>query len=203
MGRGQHSHEVYLIDFGLASRYRSPHTGHHILPSTGRSLVGTAYYSSIPTHLGIQQTRRDDLEALGYLLISFAIGHLPWLGIQSKNLEQRHQSILRTKLDYSPQRLCQGLPDEFLRYLRYCRSLGFSEDPDYIYLRTLFRTLAARQGIAFDRVYDWSSPPPPPPPSIYTHRIPRSSSSASPTEWAFRPRRNSFSVFNPRHLGLI
>lgn len=187
MGRGIQCHEIHLIDYGLARLYRSPQTGIHMKPVTGRPLVGTAYYSSIATHLGIEQTRRDDLEALGYMFISFLLGALPWLEPDTQNRQERHARILQGKLDCPPAKLCRGLPQQFAQYLQYCRSLGFSEAPDYHYLRRLFRNLALQQRIVYDYIYDWTP--------VFGHGVNRTVMSSTPYN-----RRNSFSSIDPRLL---
>lgn len=85
VGKNQKRSIVYIIDFGLAKRYIDSKTGHHIPPKDGKSLVGTARYASIASHIGKQQGRKDDLESLGFLLLYFARGKLPWQGVQIKN----------------------------------------------------------------------------------------------------------------------
>jgi serine/threonine protein kinase len=78
MGIGKNSHVVYLIDFGLSKKYREMKTHQHIPYKENKNLTGTARYASLNAHLGIEQSRRDDLEAIGYVLVYFAAGRLPW-----------------------------------------------------------------------------------------------------------------------------
>ena len=77
LGRGKNSYKVYIIDFGLAKKYMNS-SGDHIAYREGKGLTGTARYASINTHLGVEQSRRDDLECLGYVFVYFLKGLLPW-----------------------------------------------------------------------------------------------------------------------------
>ncbi|PLW29017.1 hypothetical protein PCANC_24923 [Puccinia coronata f. sp. avenae] len=155
MGRGQESHVVHLIDFGLSCGYRCADY-QHIPYIEGQPLVGTACYSSICTHLGIQQSRRDDLEALGYMLISFLTGSLPWLGIRAESKLEKHQIMAERKIRIPLDKLCKGLPEEFILYLTYTRALRYRDRPDYENIRKMFRSLFHRKGYQMDMVFDWS-----------------------------------------------
>jgi len=103
---------VYLIDYGLSKLYYDESKKLHISFSDNKNLVGTARYSSINSHLGIEQSRRDDLESLGYTLILFAKGRLPWQGYRTKNKIERYSKIMETKMIYSSEKLCTGLPSK-------------------------------------------------------------------------------------------
>ena len=99
-----------MIDFGLAKRYRDPRTGLHIPYKDMKNLVGTARYASINTHLGIQQSRRDDIECLGYVLVYFLKGKLPWQGLEYTSKSDKHYKIKKKKSETSLKTLCEDLP---------------------------------------------------------------------------------------------
>jgi serine/threonine protein kinase len=136
IGIHEKSNVIYLIDFGLSKRYKNLKTHQHIPYREGRALTGTARYVSINTHMGIEQSRRDDLESIGYMLIFFLKGVLPWQGL--KNGNEKYTRIMEKKLQIPTEILCYGLPDEITYYLKYCKSLRFEDRPDYDYLRGLF-----------------------------------------------------------------
>ncbi|KAH3766877.1 Casein kinase I [Pelomyxa schiedti] len=155
MGVGPRSGAVYLIDFGLAKKYRDSKTHVHIPYRENKSLTGTARYASVNTHLGIEQSRRDDLESIGFILAYFCRGSLPWQGLKADNKHQKYERISEKKLSITVEQLCKGFPPELASFLAYCRGLHFDEKPDYAYLRKLFRTLADREKITYDCMYDW------------------------------------------------
>jgi len=148
--------QIYIIDFGLAKRYRDPRTHRHIPYVEGKSLTGTATYASINTHLGIEQSRRDDLESLGYVLMYFNRGQLPWQGLKANTKKEKYNRIAEKKMSTPVEILCKHFPTEFATYLNYCRALRFDDKPDYAYLRRLFRDLFFRQGYAADYRFDWT-----------------------------------------------
>ncbi|KAH9713431.1 Casein kinase 1-like protein 2 [Citrus sinensis] len=156
MGLGRRANQVYIIDFGLAKRYRDTATHQHIPYRENKNLTGTARYASMNTHLGIEQSRRDDLESLGYVLMYFLRGSLPWQGLKAGTKKQKYEKISEKKVSTSIEALCRGYPTEFASYFHYCRSLRFDDKPDYAYLKRLFRDLFIREGFQFDYVFDWT-----------------------------------------------
>jgi len=156
MGLGKKGNLVYIIDFGLAKKYRDSRTHLHIPYRENKNLTGTARYASINTHLGIEQSRRDDLESLGYVLMYFNRGSLPWQGLRAATKRQKYERISEKKMSTPIEELCRSFPAEFATYLNYCRTLRFDEKPDYSYLRQLLRNLFHRQGFTYDYVFDWN-----------------------------------------------
>lgn len=155
IGRGRRSNVIYVIDFGLAKRYRDPKTHVHIMYRENKHLTGTPRYASINNHLGIEQSRRDDLESLGYVFMYFLRGSLPWQGLRANTKKQKYQKIMEKKMATPIDLLCKGFPDEFRIYFEYCRALRFADKPDYSYLRRLFKDLALRNDIDYDGNFDW------------------------------------------------
>lgn len=158
IGVGHRQHLIYIIDLGLAKRFRDPKTGDHIVYKDGKSLTGTARYASLNTHLGVEQSRRDDVESLGFMLMYFVRGSLPWQGMRGKTKQEKYAAIKDKKMNTSIQALCEGYPEEFAAYLDYCRQLKFTEKPDYASLKKLFKELYIRSGYANDYMYDWNAP---------------------------------------------
>ncbi|OAY36471.1 casein kinase 1-like protein 2 [Manihot esculenta] len=156
MGLGRRANQVYIIDFGLAKKYRDTSTHQHIPYRENKNLTGTARYASMNTHLGIEQSRRDDLESLGYVLMYFLRGSLPWQGLKAGTKKQKYEKISEKKVSTSIEALCRGYPTEFASYFHYCRSLRFDDKPDYAYLKRLFRDLFIREGFQYDYVFDWT-----------------------------------------------
>ena len=154
MGPQRDQRSLYLIDFGLSKMYRDS-SGKHNSYKEGRGLVGTARYASISTHIGIEQSRRDDLESIGYLLIYFLKGVLPWQNIKSQSKAEKYKLIADCKLNTTIEELCKDIPKEFTIYMNYVRNLAFTDQPDYKYLKKIFRQLLVESGYRFDFEYDW------------------------------------------------
>lgn len=156
MGIGKRGNQVNVIDYGLAKKYRDNRTHLHIPYRENKNLTGTARYTSINTHLGVEQARRDDLESLAYVLMYFLRGALPWQGLKAATKKQKYDRIMEKKMTTPTDLLCRGFPNEFGIFLNYTRALRFDDKPDYSYLRKLFRDLFVREGYQYDYIFDWS-----------------------------------------------
>ncbi|CAK0882208.1 unnamed protein product [Prorocentrum cordatum] len=151
--------EVYALDFGCAKSFRDPQTMRHIPEESGKCMVGTARYASLRAHMGQQLSRRDDLECVGYLLVWFLKGRLPWQGLDAISSEERMTKIAAAKAGIAAATLCGGLPREIEAYVTYCRGLGFEERPDYRRLRSLLRAAVGHEGVPRTLRLDWQPPP--------------------------------------------
>ena len=141
IGKGGKSSIIYICDFGLSKRFREKKTGDHIPYKNGKQFTGTPCFASIYTHLTIEQSRRDDLESLAYILLYFSKGSLPWIGIKSKSKKEKFSKILSIKTNTTISDLCVNLPEEFSKFLNYIRDLQFEEKPDYEYLKNLLKKM--------------------------------------------------------------
>jgi len=155
IGQGSKQHKVFIIDFGLAKKFVS-RDGKHIPYKEGKSLTGTARYASVNTHLGIEQARRDDLESIGFVMMYFLRGSLPWQNMRANNKKEKYQKIMEKKLGTPIDVLCKGFPSECVTFLTYCRNLKFEDKPDYNYLKNLLRDLFVKSGYEMDYQYDWN-----------------------------------------------
>lgn len=157
IGRAQTptANTVHVVDFGMAKYYRDPKTKQHIPYRERKSLSGTARYMSINTHLGREQSRRDDLESLGHVFLYFLRGSLPWQGLKAPTNKQKYEKIGEKKQSTQVSDLVHGLPSQFGDYLTYVRNLKFEEDPDYDYLRSLMDLALESLSETEDDHYDW------------------------------------------------
>mmetsp|Transcript_17725 Transcript_17725/g.44304 ORF Transcript_17725/g.44304 Transcript_17725/m.44304 type:complete len:394 (-) Transcript_17725:1642-2823(-) len=151
---------LYMIDFGLAKKYRDPKTHQHIAFREGKNLTGTARYASINAHSGCEQSRRDDLEAIAYVLLYLYLGQLPWQGIKTASKQEKYAKIRDKKKQIPTEQLCRGCPQQFASYLSYCRKLRFEDRPDYAALRRIFRDLVVEEEGDNGHVpFDWEKIP--------------------------------------------
>ena len=156
VGLNNENNKVYLIDFGLAKKYRSSKTLEHFPLKKGKKLTGTARYASINALGGLEQSRRDDLESIAYVLIYLLKGKLPWQGLPMKKVDERYVKIYEKKKSVSPLELCIGFPKQFEEFVTYTRKLGYKEDPNYEYLQQLMKDVLKEKGYSFDYYTEWS-----------------------------------------------
>jgi hypothetical protein len=146
-----------LIDFGLAKKYRSTRTLKQYPLTKKKRLTGTARYASINALEGYEQSRRDDMESVGYILAYFLRGSLPWQGLKLKSKENKYKNILEKKKEISSEELFKGFPNEFVEILEYTKQLDYLEEPEYQMLRNKLLDLCKRLKYNFDFIYDWTT----------------------------------------------
>ena len=149
---------IYLIDFGLSRKFINERTLEHIPLKDKRPILGTVRYISINTHLGYEQSRRDDLESLAYIMIYFIMGELPWQCVKSKTKKEKYDKILSKKKETVPNEICKFLPEEIKLFFSHILKLNFTEQPDYVYLTSLLDMLMSKYGYSNDLQFDWYTP---------------------------------------------
>ena len=157
MGLDELSENVYLIDFGLAKKYRSMTTLIQYPLTKKDKLTGTARYASINALKGYEHSRRDELESVGYILVYFLKGKLPWQRIKANTKEEKYKKILEKKIEISSNELCKGLPKEFENFLEYTKQLKYEERPNYNILRKFLDNIMKRKNYNYDYIYDWTT----------------------------------------------
>jgi serine/threonine protein kinase len=144
---------LYIVDFGLSKFWRDPRTGIHISQKHGRSMIGTARYASINIHCGIEPSRRDDLESMGYVLVYLAKGRLPWQGLQKRRKGSSIDEIKDKKMSTTTEDLCTGLPPCFKTLIDYAKALSFHQAPNYDLMRQTILKSAKEDSI--DIILAW------------------------------------------------
>ena len=147
--------QIYLIDFGNAKKFKSSRTGKHVQYNKNSYIFGTTIFLSLNILKGIEQTRKDDLESFGIMLIYLYKGTLPWCHMKCKSIFQTLQKILELKKSIPPEKLCEDMPPEFCEYLKYINNLTFEQEPNYKYLRSLFLNILAKNGMKNDCIFSW------------------------------------------------
>ena len=157
MGAQEDNAKLYILDFGLAKKYRSSRTLVQYPYVKKKKLTGTARYASIHALEAYEQSRRDDLESVGYVLMYFLRGNLPWQGLKVRSKEDRYKKILEKKKETSTQDLCKEFPHEFFEYVDYTKNLEYEENPDYDFLRQKFLDVLKGLNEEMDYIYDWTT----------------------------------------------
>lgn len=147
------SHKLYCIDFGLSKKYLK-RNGAHIDFSDKKRFCGTARYASIAAHKNCEQSRKDDLESIAYILIYMYKGRLNWQGIKHKDKKERYRLIGEKKQQTTVEELCKDMPKEFIIFLKYIRNLDFDEKPHYSALKKMFFNLYRSRNYKNDKL-EW------------------------------------------------
>ena len=155
IGKENTEKTIYLIDFGLAKRYRDEYTQIHIPLKENRNLTGTARYASCNAHNGLEQSRRDDMESIAYVILYFFRKKLPWQGLKCKDKNEKHAKIKELKMSITPEKLFEGIPKEFADYLTMVKKLGFEDEPAYKTYIQMFNKLFKAKEFEMDYIYDW------------------------------------------------
>ena len=156
IGINNNKNILYLIDYGLSKKYKNK-KGFHIPYIEGKKLMGTIKYISINTLLGIEQSRRDDLESLSYTIIYLLKGNLPWIGLKVKNKNEKIEKIMNMKMYSKLDEICDGLPKEFAIFLQYTRDIGFNQTPNYNFLRKIIENVSIKNKIILDNQLNFES----------------------------------------------
>ena len=146
---------IYLIDFGISKKYRSDRTKKHIQFNITKTMCGTARYASMNALSGLQLSRRDDLESLSYMILYFLTKKLPWQGITAKSLATRYKKIYEKKSELEKWDKFLSLPIQIQNFIKYCRNLGFSEDPNYKLMKNFFYDLMKQNEFVDDKNFSW------------------------------------------------
>ena len=146
---------IYLIDFGISKKYRSDRTKKHIQFNITKTMCGTARYASMNALSGLQLSRRDDLESLSYMILYFLTKKLPWQGITAKSLATRYKKIYEKKSELEKWDKFLSLPIQIQNFIKYCRNLGFSEDPNYKLMKNFFYDLMKANDYVDDKNFSW------------------------------------------------
>ena len=157
MGRNELDGTLYLIDFGLAKKFRSSRTLKQFPLTKRKSLTGTARYASINALQGYEQSRRDDLESAGYVLMFLLRGNLPWQNIKIKGKKDKYAKICNKKKEVSSKELGMNFPSEFAEILDYFKILGYTETPDYEMCMKKMLNVIEKANETFDYIYDWTT----------------------------------------------
>ena len=155
IGIGRFQNIIYMTNFNYAKKYTKKDNLEHIKFNKSNNSIGNYIFSSINALRGVELSRRDDLESLGYMLIYFLKGELPWENIKCSDKTEKKRKIYQIKKNYDLSKLCDEIPEEFKLYLNYVKSLKISEEPDYNYCFSLFYGIFKKMNIINDGIFSW------------------------------------------------
>ena len=155
IGIGRFQNIIYMTNFNYAKKYTKKDNLEHIKFNKPNNSIGNYIFSSINALRGVELSRRDDLESLGYMLIYFLKGELPWENIKCSDKAEKKRKIYQIKKNYDLSKLCDEIPEEFKLYLNYVKSLKISEEPDYNYCFSLFYGIFKKMNIINDGIFSW------------------------------------------------
>ena len=146
---------IYLTDFSLSKKYKYPSTGKHVnLHFTG-NFQGNPIFASTNSLRGGEYSRRDDLESIGYLIIYFMKGKLPWQNISGNSIEDKYLNLIKIKENISLENLCKSLPNQIIEYIKYIKKLDVEQLPDYNYLKGLFKSILKKNNLNEVKFFSW------------------------------------------------
>ena len=145
---------IYIIDFGLAKKYRSER-GNHVRFSVSKNITGTPRFCSANAMRGGEQSRRDDLESFCYVIIYFFKGCLPWQGLKVASRYERFELIAKMKKTTKVEKLCEGLPEEIIILCKYIKKLSFVDNPNYEYMKELLFDILKKLNLGNDNYFSW------------------------------------------------
>ena len=146
---------IYIIDFGFAKKYRSSRTGNHIKFSKSKYFNGNLLFSSLNTMRGVEPSRRDDLESIGYMLIYLYNQRLPWIHLKMKNEKELCKKVFEIKTLISIKMICENTPKEMIEFIKYVKLLKFDEKPNYNYLTHLLEIMLKKINRINDMNFSW------------------------------------------------
>ncbi|KAI7870291.1 kinase-like domain-containing protein [Mucor mucedo] len=143
---------VYLLDFGLSKYYRNGKS--HIPAAKKVPFKGTICFASVNAHKKLQQSRRDDIESLVYVIVYLMKGSLPWIDFKNNYKGSKHRQVLKEKEKLTSNQLCNGLEVEFAKILDYAKSLSFTQKPDYKFVQQLLDRILENNCFQDDEIFD-------------------------------------------------
>lgn len=148
---------IYLIDFGLSKIINNDKKNSTI--KREKIIMGTMRYISMNTHLGNEQTKKDDLESLAYIIIYFIKGELPWQNVKANSKKEKYNKVYQLKKHNVPNGICQFLPEDIKLIVTYILNLNIKQKPDYQKLKNILQNLMNKYSYLNDLQFDWCLSP--------------------------------------------